>query len=534
MKNKSRRSVRFIAGVLAAALFVLCFTTACQPTPEKPVVVGKGDGRLEEIIASSDAESQTYQAPTHWTDSAEIADLSVVIDAYVTVPDVEKFPVGVVAPDSITQAQADKLMEVFLQGATLYEQGQDSDEAVTKDEIMDSLIRIQQDISDPKSDFNTKTEKGTSEYEEGLALRQQEIAALQKAYETAPDMVPMPKPASTTFKRNMESNALAPRHIPNDATEEERKTLEAENKDLQDNPEKYVPYEIQGVATLPDGQRAALYITQSTGYWGPARVNFGVGGQVIPESWLMSMGQYGGVPYGDVPVVPSNVAREDAAELALETLNKLGLEHLGIAATETGYIIEQNPETYETLSQRECHIFILMRTLNGVTANHAHFIEPQDMQYMDTLSSEGAQIVVGDQGVISFSWLQPMKLLSIENESVSVKPFSEIQKIFKKQITFNGAWNSSSGLDQNVISRRIVIEEARLGLMRTVRRDRPSEYLLLPVWDFYGYEANKCAEQEYQGPKLDDNNEYTVRDFGRSYLTINAIDGSVIDRGMGY
>ena len=366
-------------------------------------------------------------------------------------------------------------------------------------------------------------------YEEGLALRRQEIAALQKAYETAPDMVPESKPASTTFERNMNSNALAPMHIPNDASEEERKEIEARNLERQDNPEKYVPYEIKGVATLPDGRNAALYITQSTGEWGTASVQFGIGMQLVPESWIMSMGQY-----GDVPVVPSNVAREDAAELALETLNKLGLEHFGIVATETGYIIEQNPKTYEATSKRECHIFILMRTLNGVTANHALYIEPQEFQYADRLPYEGAQIVVGDQGVISFSLLQPMKLLNIENENVSLKPFSDIEEIFKKQITIKGAWNSSSGQDNNVISRRIVIEEARLGLMRTVRRNRPDEYLLLPVWDFYGYEVNKCAEQIYQGPKLDDNNEYTVRDFGRSYLTINAIDGSVIDRGVGY
>ena len=43
MKNKSKWSVKFIAGVLSVILFVACFTTACQPTPEEDIVVGKGD-----------------------------------------------------------------------------------------------------------------------------------------------------------------------------------------------------------------------------------------------------------------------------------------------------------------------------------------------------------------------------------------------------------------------------------------------------------------------------------------------------------
>jgi len=451
----------------------------------------------------------------------------VTIDADVVVPEADKFPVGVLAPDSVTQAQADKIMEVFLQGATLYEQGPDIGEAVTKQQIADRIVQIQQDISDPNSDFNGKTKKGTPEYEEGLAWRQQEIEALQKAHETAPDTLPEPKPASTIFKQDMDSNALAPHAVSDAQTEGEREAIEADNKDKQEHPEKYLPYEIRGVATLPDGQNAYLSITQSTGDWASAGAHFGAGTQFEPESMLAGR-------YGDVPVTPSVVTREEAAELALETLRKLGLEHFSIAATETGYVIEQDPNTYEALAKRECHIFILTRALGGVTVNHALYIEPQDMQYADTLPYEGGQIVIGDEGVISFNWTQPMKLLNIENENVSLKPFSEIQEIFKKQITIKGAWNSSSGRDEKVISRRIVIEEVRLGLMRTVRKDRPGEYLLIPVWDFYGYEVNKCAEQEYQGPKLDENNEYTIHQPGRSYLTVGAIDGSVIDRGLGY
>jgi beta-lactamase regulating signal transducer with metallopeptidase domain len=516
MKNKSKRSVKLIAGILAAVMIVACFTTACQPTPEEDVVVNKGDGKLEDAIASSDASTQEYEAPSHWMDSTEIADLSVSIDADVNVPDIDQFPVGVLTADEITQDQADKIMEVLLQGATLYEQGPDLDEAVTKEQIMERIVEIQQDISDPNSDFNTKCEKGTPEYEEGLASRQAQIESLQEQYATAPDTMPEVQPASTKFEQDMDSTILAPLAIPEDATDEEREQIEAENKEKQEHPEKYLPYEITGVATLNNGQHAYLNITKNSTY-------FGVGAEL--ELWPERY---------DVPVVPCEKTLEQAEGLALDTVRALGLDYLNIAAVNTGYTIERDSETQKATAIHECHVFYLARQLNGVVSNYALYIEPKDYQYAVWEAYEYVQIVINEQGVACFTWNNPTKLLSMENENVTLKPFSEIQEIFKKQITIKGAWNTTTAQDENVISRRIVIEEARLGLMRTVRQDRPGEYLLLPVWDFYGYEVNKCEEQIYQGPELDENNEYTVRDFGRSYLTINAIDGSVIDRGLGY
>ena len=50
MPRKTGTSVKTISLILAGVLGLACFTTACQPTPEEPVVIGKGDGKLEEII----------------------------------------------------------------------------------------------------------------------------------------------------------------------------------------------------------------------------------------------------------------------------------------------------------------------------------------------------------------------------------------------------------------------------------------------------------------------------------------------------
>lgn len=63
------------------------------------------------------------------------------------------------------------------------------------------------------------------------------------------------------------------------------------------------------------------------------------------------------------------------------------------------------------------------------------------------------------------------------------------------------------------------IKEIRLGYMCTMDRDRPERHLLIPVWDFYG-------EREFR------DGYYTFDN--QSLFTINAMDGTVIDRDYGY
>ena len=51
--------------------------------------------------------------------------------------------------------------------------------------------------------------------------------------------------------------------------------------------------------------------------------------------------------------------------------------------------------------------------------------------------------------------------------------------------------------------------------------------LLVPVWDFFGKQSQDI---EYEGQAYSYENAYPYN----SFLTINALDGTVIDRGLGY
>ena len=89
-------------------------------------------------------------------------------------------------------------------------------------------------------------------------------------------------------------------------------------------------------------------------------------------------------------------------------------------------------------------------------------------------------------------------------------PFGDIMDIFEKMYVVQ---NDGRAMD-------VAVSDIRLGYTRVLKQDEDGVGLLVPAWDFFGtvsYE-NKLA---YAQP--DD-----------SLFTINAIDGTVIDRSLGY
>jgi hypothetical protein len=64
------------------------------------------------------------------------------------------------------------------------------------------------------------------------------------------------------------------------------------------------------------------------------------------------------------------------------------------------------------------------------------------------------------------------------------------------------------------------ITKVKLGLMRVLEQNKDTG-LIIPVWDFFG-------SQTWEGQS------YKNDDPSHSFLTINAIDGSIINREAGY
>ncbi|MBR4079632.1 MAG: hypothetical protein IKK29_05420, partial [Christensenellaceae bacterium] len=118
--KRTGRTMRIISAIMVFLILICCFTTACQPTPEKTIVINKNDGKLEEKIAGETVvfeeeeekaepididESQLYYlqegqsalaksigAPEHWNVEEQsykipFGTLNLTVDANVHIPD---------------------------------------------------------------------------------------------------------------------------------------------------------------------------------------------------------------------------------------------------------------------------------------------------------------------------------------------------------------------------------------------------------------------------------------------------------------
>lgn len=523
MNNKSNKKVKAGAVLLTVLLLVTCFTTACQPTPVEDVVVNKGDGELENKILKSAVPAQSYNAPEAWQESFDHDQtFSVNINAQIIVPNVDRFPVQQVIPTEITQAQADQAIELFMQGQTMYKPVQHP----TRDEIEEQIILIQQTLSDPNSDFNQLNKEGTSEYEQGKSEKEDQIQHLQSLLNSAPTVEEREIASSTFEKQVQEVNDAASKPDPNNPNNSNNKpdtqTISVESIRGEADLGKTVPA-LMSISKSPDNKTNSLQFFNCNLDAGPP------------------------YQYFKLPPAPKGVktSQGDAQEIAENAISRIGIDNMKLSDACMGIMADNSPkgEDYNktVLDWSQCYVFYFTRDVQGIGTTYeeetplfgmSQYVPSDENQniMIQPYEPEMIKISIDDSGIIEFVWQSPLTVTKTLSENVELLPFDKIQDIFKKQIVIKGAWTGEPG----VINQRYNITKITLGMMRVQQKDNPNSYLMVPVWDFFGSYTRKYSEPQEGGYQLDENNEYTEEIFGHSYMTINAIDGSIIDRGLGY
>ena len=111
----------------------------------------------------------------------------------------------------------------------------------------------------------------------------------------------------------------------------------------------------------------------------------------------------------------------------------------------------------------------------------------------------------------SLTWIDPLEVLGVENENVSLLPFEKVMEIFQKQVFLNVYLDSGE--------RTVKVTDVFFSY-RCVKMRDSDQYYLLPAWDFVGYDTLIAGK----GPvKWKD-----------SILSVNAVDGSILNDLLGY
>jgi len=129
------------------------------------------------------------------------------------------------------------------------------------------------------------------------------------------------------------------------------------------------------------------------------------------------------------------------------------------------------------------------------------------------LPYEELYVDVGEDGIFQVRYQNPLRIGQTLAASPALLPFNQVLDIFGsvsplKYASFESADNNGIQID------RIV-----LGYMNLQNKDQPDRHQMVPVWDFFG---TRTIDQE----------RYSFANY--ALFTINAIDGTVIDRDLGY
>ena len=180
------------------------------------------------------------------------------------------------------------------------------------------------------------------------------------------------------------------------------------------------------------------------------------------------------------------------------------------------------------------YVFVYKRVINGV--RNEYVLSPNDgwrgaavasanismedeLVYSAPNAEEKLVISVTNEGLYVLDYSAPRVVSEILAYPIQILPFEKLMERFDQYIVMHGYD------DKKTIN--IEINRIQLGMMDLKVADESHKYLSIPVWDFYG-------DCEIIAPGIEELRSDDGSDPFHSWLTINAIDGSIIDRRRGY
>ncbi len=224
------------------------------------------------------------------------------------------------------------------------------------------------------------------------------------------------------------------------------------------------------------------------------------------------------VRFTDQPPAGCAMTEDEARRTGDRIVAKFAPNHQCVAqAVMMADMLDENAEA----SNREAWVLYYTRKLDIPITYNSYGNSASDFNpYAPTTKDDCIIIVIDDDGVQGLYYEYPHEITGVIQQESELLPFEQIMEIAEAILPLKEMW-----LEQHYEDVQLNIYEIRLGYMRVISRNT-QEFEYIPVWDFFGTEEVRQTK----------NGEVFIsheRPF-YSYLTINAIDGTVIDRNYGY
>ncbi len=503
-----KRILAAVLGLITALLFC-----ACQPTPEKAVVVQKDSERLLEDAQKDTANSpetsadvslqEQYAIPETYQFEAQGADglLNIHVDAQVVVPGTSAMPIYRVKKAQFSQGVVTALFGTLCGDAEMYVRSWER----TKEQIQEEILQIKKGISEENQQF---LDNG------GLSGSEENIAMLEKQLKTAPETI-VEERADGILREISEVQPVPDPGIEAGAEEPEEtpppETITYLGLDAYERYEEGINGTGRSINVQNRDNLAVIFYTDFRNPGGG--VNFSSSGTVA----ILDDTDIDAEIQSEIGLAPS-----EAEQMVQELLDKTGSEMV----VDSIYLQDDEQKgSYDGIvrpAEQYAYKVYCVRTVDGLPCSYvAGGSEPADGDMMAPYwMYESLHCQVNSEGIFDILWMCPLEIIETVNEDAQLKPFSEIQEIFEKMMGIKYEPQAEYGGSEYDFE----INRVTLSLHRVVEQDSNETGLLVPAWNFYGKLLMNASGEEYE----------KFEKLGESFMTINAIDGSIIDTQKGY
>ena len=472
-KRKSK-PVGIMAIGLALIMLIGCFTTACQPTPDKEIVQGKNNDTLEEKISEGQADdaitgqrdntnerAEMIVTDTWQDDSIESKPyLSISADAQVLMPDIDQYMAYEIDPSAkLTNDMVRKLIGALAGDAELHD-----GEEVSKAEVEARIVDVRKELHDMENDvnkdaFSGRDEEGRdyTEYKNDEIKRlNAEIEALNKLMESATDGY------ETTIDIN---------------------TVDFENTDT-----------FEAKAFVGKSTVASIALLDSLFFHFSNPGNFSTSN--IDESEKII-----------------NLTINDATAIGNNLLSEAGLDMYDIKSVGLGYQYIGD-EGASQANNPQGYVIYYERIVNGMPVSSViRLNEEESGDYVQHYEDEELKLAIDDAGIAELDLVGYYALDEDSASIVDVVPMDEDMKGLIIQQMYNCY---SPYYEQDKKKVKYIIDKVELVMGRVPMKDNPERQWLIPVWNVYATSHADTGEG------------YVPSDRGSSLvLSVNALDGSV-------
>lgn len=491
MRTRTKARVKVPAAILACILAFACFTTACQPTPEIPPMAYKNTDLVKTVLDAGGDEAELKKQKQAIREQVESLGghlkeafspggrVTIDVDADIIPPGLDPLPLVRLKPVNFSREQFETFMDYIRDGQPLYhvhietdEHGDRVDRVFTKEELVVMLTHIREYLADGDLPEDKK-----SDWDVIIPILENDYAtAIGKAGE---------KPYDGTLTDMEQSSAI-------------------------------------WLKCYMGRDRAAWFRL--------FQYPDGNGSQITFDNSDYGFGCYNTfTPYQGADAERIDMTYEEAKASAEEFVRTIDGEDSNLVLCESGVGCEIGTlANYTEETSPQAYTFTFARSYEGAAVKPVDFMRGNSavIGYSRRVFPEELFVVIDNEGIRKADWLNHTEPFETVSKDMPLLDFKTIRQIFERHCAHEFSWVPGDDGYPSDIRITFIVKKIEFNMMVVPEKENPGVCITVPVWDFIG-DMEYDREFDLNGNRIEGQKDASI-------LTINAIDGTIINREQGY